>query len=156
MTNQRLYGYPMTESYCEMLGPRLSEEDLRDCAAHDFDGTLALKSALGGGPCLGVFWEDHSLLGAMGWTFEGFIWSLWGDLTAEQGRELMKWAPSVIQEMAREAGRPLCNVVWEGNRRTIAWLKATHCFDFLPCTHEYKGLNWLPFFVKPLGELAHV
>lgn len=152
----KLYLAPLTETLCILLGKKLCAADLIDCAAHDYDGEAALRDCMDGGPSCAVM-DGLTVVGALGWTDAGYIWSLWMDLTPEQSREIMRWTPKLIKEMAHDAARPLCNVVWEGNDRTIAWLKASHCFTFLDNQRlSYKDRVFLPFFVKPLGDLQHV
>lgn len=146
---------PLTDLLCGNIGERLSQADLIDCAAHDYDGVAALRDCMLGGPSCAVCHGDDPI-GAIGWTEEGYIWSLWTDLTRDQMRAVMARTPELIRQMAQDAQRPLMNVVWEGNRATRAWLRASHCFDFLEDRLQYKGKTFIPFFVKPLGDLAHV
>lgn len=146
---------PLTEHYCRLLAPRVSEGDRQDCVVHDYDPEAALLAGLNGGPCCAVL-DGLEVIGAFGWTYEGTIWSLWAELSPEQVKWIMRYTAEMVRQIMRDAKRPLMNAVWEGNRHTISWLKRSHCFDFLDTTLEYQDKVFLPFFVKPLGELEHV
>lgn len=157
----RLSGVPMRWEDIGQLGPLIRETDRRDCVAHDCNPELALLDAFTAGRAWTALWNldvgEPQPLGCFGWTHTGFIWSLWVDLTREQSLALMSRAQSVIKGMAREAGAAgiasLCNTVRTDNLLTIAWLRASKCFDFPRPAIEHDGHRYLPFFVKPLGDL---
>jgi hypothetical protein len=79
------------------------------------------------------------------------------DLTRGEQKRLLKLTPQVIRAVVEDAKRPLSNVVWEGNKRVIAWLRASKCFTFLDKQSViWEGRPYIPFFVKPLGDLINV
>lgn len=143
--------------HCRRLAPEVCEPDRLDLIAHGADPASALESALS---CPGEAWavgyHDGPVLGAFGWTEEGSIWSMWRDLSRGEQKRLLKMTPQVIRAIAEDAQRPLSNVVWEGNRRVIAWLRASKCFTFLDSRFIWEDRPYIPFFVKPLGDLPHV
>jgi hypothetical protein len=155
-----LIAVPLTPYWCAVLGPKVREADKVDCIAHDQDATQALLAGCGAGPAAAILdIKTRQPVGAVGWTFDGNIWSLWIDLTPEQSRELMRHTKSAVFFMATraaEVGVLLSNVVWDQNRTTLAWLRASKCFDFPRGEMHHGGKTFLPFFVKPLEELIHV
>lgn len=155
-----LIAVPLTPYWCTVLGPKVREADRVDCIAHDQDPTRALFTGCGAGPAAAILdRETRQPVGAVGWSYSGNIWSLWVDLTPEQSRELMRSTKAAVYFMASRAaehGILLSNVVWDQNRVTRAWLKASKCFDFPEGEMQYGGKTFLPFFVKPLEELINV
>jgi integrase len=152
MTAPKLGGMVLHAADIEDLASRIRETDRLDCAMHECDAGLALLDGLRKGPCWAVTWENQTI-GALGWTYDGYIWSLWVDLTREQSKAIMARTRHMVRALVRDAARPLGNTVREDNLLTIAWLRASKCFDFIggPITHE--GHRYLPFFAKPLGDL---
>jgi hypothetical protein len=148
----KLGGRPLMAEDLADLAPRIRESDRLDCALHDCDAGKALLDGLRKGPGWAVTWENETI-GAIGWTFDGHIWSLWVDLTEEQSRAIMSRTSMVVRAFAASAQRPLGNAVREDNRLTIAWLRASKCFNFIGQPIPYDGHRYLTFFVKPLGDL---
>ncbi len=148
----------LTLQGCLYLGYKLREGDKVDCWRHDQSGCRALKAGMEAGPAWGV-WDlrEGSLIGAIGWNTQGNIWSLWSDLTGEQTKEVMHLTVPAIRSLVSMAGGiPLGNYVWEGNRLTIAWLKASHCFNFLDDRIRIGDKDFIPFKAKPYEELPCV
>lgn len=146
------------------LAGRLRDGDVQDCLAHEHTPEEALLGGWQGGPSWGV-WDGDCLIGAGGWTFDGAIWTLWSDLTRSQSLALMRVTPSWARKIAEHANehikwyqpeRRLQNAVWEDNRLTIAWLRATRCVDFLDTRLQFGDKWFIPFFLKPLAELPNV
>ncbi|WP_420381678.1 hypothetical protein [Novosphingobium sp.] len=148
---------PLAKHHCQLLAPLVCEADRLDLIAHGSDAGAALATALqvpGGAWAAG--YHDGPLWGAFGWTEEGSIWSMWRELTRGEQKRLLKLTPEVVRALAEDAGRPLGNVVWEGNSRVISWLKASKCFTFLDNPFMFEDRPYMPFFVKPLGDLLNV
>ncbi len=160
LVGETLVAVPLTYYWCQQLGPKVTEEDKVDCVAHGGDPTQALLTGMEAGPsCAILDRETRQVMGACGWTYEGNIWSLWSDLTSTQMREIMRHTKPAVAYMHRQAlarGLILSNVVWEGNRRAITWLRASKCFDFADQDILHGGLRFIPFFVKPLEALLDV
>lgn len=152
-----LIAVPLTYWWCHQLAPLVREQDRIDCITQGVDILSDLLHGLQGGPAAIVLnKETRQPVGACGWTFEGKIWSLWIDLSADQSREIMRNAKRAIVFMslrALELGIILSNVVRIDNRLTIAWLRASKCFDFSNQVIHWEGHTYLPFMVKPMEEL---
>ena len=149
---------PLAPGHCADLAPTVCEADRLDLISHGFNPEAALETALGEpGEAWAVGYADGTVLGAFGWTEEGSIWSMWKNLTRGEQKRLLKLTPQVVRAMVEDAKRPLGNVVWEGNKRVISWLRASKCFTFLDTDpYVWEGRPYLPFFVKPLGDLLNV
>jgi hypothetical protein len=145
----------LTRSSCTSLGPLIRAADVIDCAAHDYDPVEALFSGLSEGPSWLVT-NQGMPIGAVGWTYAGAIWSLWRDLSIVESLALLKATPAAVRFIAAQAQRPLGNVVWEGNVVTRAWLAASGCFEFLDSAFQHHDKVYLPFHVKPFGDLPNV
>jgi hypothetical protein len=149
---------PLLASHIDSLGGRIREEDLMDCAQQDYNPFHALWDAKRVGPCWAVLDGDH-VMGAAGFSAEqGTIWSLWAeDLTGDHKRWIMQHTQAAVRMVCAFSGCPtLGNYVWEGNRLTIAWLRASKCFTFEETLYAFKGNSYLHFTTKPLGELPDV
>ena len=158
---------PMREEHIDALKDRLQEGDRVDCSTAGRTPALALRDGYQGGPawCALVNGEPRGAFGVMPGLHS--IWSLWTDLTPGESimcvrlgrlwlRMLSVWW--VSQQHPRVPAYRLHNYVWDGNKKTIRWLKATKCFDFHP-QHSLtsEGKSFIPFTLKPLQELpSHV
>lgn len=152
-----LWMKPLAKHHCTRLAPLVCEADRLDLIAHNSDPEAALETALKEpGEAWAVGYHDGPILGAFGWTEAGAVWSVWADLTRGEQRRLLRLTPEVVLAVAQDAKRPLGNVVWEGNTRVLSWLKASKCFTFLDNHLLWEGRRYIPFFVKPLGDLIHV
>ena len=149
----KLGGCALTQDIVRELAPRIREADRMDCKAHDADPETGLIMGLHSGNAWAATW-DNEVIGAFGWHEEnGTIWSLWAELTHEQSRAAMLRAPDVIKSLVKLAGGPLCNWVRTDNLLTMAWLRASKCFDFVGEPVEHRGHLYRHFITKPLGDL---
>jgi hypothetical protein len=153
---EQLFVSPLKAEDAWDLSKRIRQADLDDLIRHEADPLDSLLHGLLHGRAYGV-WSSRGLIGAGGWTWEGCIWSLWANLTAAEGKGIMRNVAAWAWSLAFDADRPLWNVYAEGNRATEAFLKATHCVTIdkdHPLT--YEGRTFIPFYLKSLGDLSNV
>lgn len=150
----------ITKEAAEYLALNFGEHDLLECNATGHLPYQSLVWGAEGGWSQTVF-DGELPIGAYGWTrFERTIWSYWvADLSSEQSRVIRINTVPVIRSMVAAAGKgmPLHNVVHEDNRRALAWLRASHCFNIEVDKRLVVGdQRFVPFYAKPLSELPSV
>lgn len=150
--------HPLRQDHIEALAPHVSEADRLDLLAADYDPETALQQALlEPGEAWAAGSREGHILGAFGWTEAGAVWSMWRPLTRGEQRTILKLTPRLVRALVRDAGGiPLGNVTYVGNTQIIDWLKATNCFTFLDSEFIWRERAYVPFFVKPLGDLISV
>lgn len=145
---------PLTLDDIFCLHERIREADLMDLKCQDASALEALFEGLTSGEAWGIF-DDGVIIGAGGFTDQGYVWSMWVDLSLRQSMGIMKKAEGWARVLRMRAGQvPLQNVFVEGNRATETFLKRTRCVDIQEdCPLTYNGRTFIPFFLKPLAEL---
>lgn len=145
---------PLTMDDIFCLHDRIREADLIDLKNQDASAFEALLEGVNSGEAWAIY-DDEDLIGAGGFTDQGYVWSLWTDLSLRQSLGIMKKAEGWARVLRMRAGpRPLQNVFVEGNRVTEAFLRRTRCVNIQEdCPLTYNGRTFIPFFLKPLAEL---
>jgi hypothetical protein len=158
MSNADFGAVPLTPNHINQLFWRLREGDQVECHLMGMSPREALEKGMDDeGEAYAVLHEGEPI-GAIGWTQEGAVWSLWTELTALQSRLILRVTPQWFRrfsEAAEEAGlSALCNYVWDRNLPAIKWLKASRAVDFREDLSEVKdGKRLVPFVVRPSMEI---
>lgn len=157
MPNLYFGAVPLTEDHIDHLSWQLREGDVVECHLMGMSPREALEQGMNTeGQSFAVLHEDVPI-GAIGWTQEGAVWSLWKDLTALQSRLILRVTPMWFKRFAEEAevkDITLCNYVWDRNLPAIKWLQASRAVDFREDLSEMKdGKRLVPFVVRPSVEI---
>jgi hypothetical protein len=158
MPNVAFGAVPLTATHVHALVDKIREGDDTECRLMGMSPLEALETGRhSDGECYAVLHDDVPI-GAIGWTQEGAVWSLWTELTALQSRLILRVTPQWFKrfsEAAEEAGlAALCNYVWDRNLPAIKWLKASGAVDFREDLSEVKdGKRLVPFVVRPSMEI---
>lgn len=119
----------LTWGICRQLGKKIRPEDAIECLHKGYTPEMAMFSGIGTGEAYAAF-HGLSAIGAFGWTKEGRVWSLWAPLTKAESLSVLRQTPEWVSRMVAHSGRPfLDNKVHALNRKAIAWLKASKCFQ---------------------------
>lgn len=148
-----LLAVPLTWDHCLALAPRISEGDTQECLAV---GRTPLQ-ALAGGTLSGQAFAairsgTHEPVGAFGFTSWRTIWSLWGEMTLGERRQVLRETREWARDLVRLSGFPvLHNWVPAGSPQTVRWLEASGAFALEPTA---AAEPFIRFETLPLDVLA--
>lgn len=148
---------PLTEDHIDHLAWQLREGDVVECHLAGQTPREALEQGMNSeGEAYCVLYQDVPI-GAIGYTQEGAVWSLWTELNAITSRLILRVTPKWFRKFAEEAEKRdiiLCNYVWDKNLPALKWLQASRAVDFREDLSEVKdGKRLVPFVVRPSMEI---
>lgn len=133
-----LHGRPLDWQLSTDLATAMGAADINECLAFGVTPLQALAFATVSDPqtsfaaCL----ANGEVMGALGWTKDGSIWSLWRPLSRRLAKEVIERTDEVVHMMVTRSDRDyLSNFVHSEHTVAIRWIRHSGVFKIDDYAH---------------------